>query len=145
MSAAATEFTKAAVQAAKAKLHIAKKELELTDDIYRDILREATGKESSAKMTLAMINRCLDRMAELGWKVKSKNQTRKPADDDMSRMIRGLWIELHEAGKVRDPSEKALGAYVLRMSRKSALQWCSVADKTVIIEALKKWLAREGK
>ncbi len=60
-------------------------------------------------------------------------------------MIRGLWIELHEAGKVRDPSEKALGAYVFRMIRNSALQWCSTADKTVIIEALKKWLAREAK
>ena len=133
-------------------IHTLKGALQLDDDTYRGILsgyKVKSSKELTAFTAGKLIEDLTAKATASGvWKVGAIHESpgqRRKAEDDMSRMIRGLWIELHEAGKVRDPSEKALGAYVFRMSRKSALQWCSTADKTVIIEALKKWLAREGK
>ncbi len=57
-------------------------------------------------------------------------------------MIRGIWIELHEIGAVRDPSEKALASYVKRMTTVAALQWLDVKQAQLVIEALKKWRKR---
>ena len=68
--------------------------------------------------------------------------TRKLADDDQSKMIRGIWIELHHLGAVRDSSETALASYVKRMTRVSALQWLDVKQAQLVIEALKKWRQR---
>ena len=57
-------------------------------------------------------------------------------------MIRYLWIQLHEVGKVKNSSEDALGAYVKRMTGVAALQWLDVKQASKVIEAMKKWLER---
>jgi phage gp16-like protein len=127
------------------KLHIGKKELNLSDDIYRDILHQITGKESSRDITDLQAAKVLARYQELGWKPKAGKgaKTRRPlADDGQSRKIRQLWLELHAAGKVREPSEAALAAYVNRMEKVAALQWLTPAKATRVIEAMKKWLGR---
>ena len=128
-----------------AKIHIGKKDLNLSDDIYRDILREAGGAESSKDLDWRGRATVLVRFKELGWKPKAARpakHTRPLADDGQSRKIRALWIELHQAGKVRDSSEKALGSYVKRMTGVAALQWLSNDQAILVIEALKKWLER---
>jgi hypothetical protein len=45
---------------------------------------------------------------------------------------------------VRDPSEQALRAYVVRMTGKSDLRFCLAAEKSTLIEALKAWAEREN-
>ena len=127
------------------KIHIGKKELGLSDDIYRDVLREITGKESSRDISDLQAAKVLERFGELGWKPKAgkKAKTRRPlADDGQSRKIRQLWLDLHEAGKVKDPSEAALAAYVKRMERVDALQWLTSSKASSLIEKMKKWLGR---
>ncbi|NVN93242.1 MAG: DUF1018 domain-containing protein [Desulfuromonadales bacterium] len=57
-------------------------------------------------------------------------------------MLRGLWIELHNLGAVKDPSEKALCSFVKRMTRKDALQWLTDRDVTVVKKALVDWTNR---
>ncbi len=134
-----------------AKIHIAKKDLNLSDDIYRDILYQAGGVESSADLDYRGRAAVLDRFAELGWEAKSKGGTsprshahssRRLADDPQSKKIRALWLELHSAGKVRDSSEKALASYVERMTCVAALQWLDSKQAQTVIESLKKWLDR---
>ncbi len=142
-----------ALQAKRATLHIVKKELGLSDDIYRDILREATGCESSAEMNLSMMNQVLERFKELGWvpraATKSGKRGRPLAGDAESKLIRALWKELHRyhlAGAVkegvRNPSEAALCAFVKRQTRCDALQWLRDRDAVKVIEALKEWRDR---
>jgi phage gp16-like protein len=63
------------------------------------------------------------------------------ADDPQTRMMRGLWIELHEAGKVTDPSEEALSAFVRRQTRQD-MGALSAASARSVIEALKAMLNR---
>ncbi len=142
-----------ALQAKRATLHIVKKELGLSDDIYRDILREATGRESSAEMNLTMMNQVLERFKELGWvpraATKSGKRGRPLAGDAESKLIRALWKELHRyhlAGAVkegvRNPSEAALCAFVKRQTRCDALQWLRDREAVKVIEALKEWRDR---
>jgi phage gp16-like protein len=130
-----------------AKIHIARKDLGLDEDIYRDIIREASqGKtESAGDLDWTGRRAVLNRFRELGWKdkpsVKAKSG-RRLANDPQSRMLRGLWIELHKAGKVSDPSEAALCKFIKRMTGKDALQWLSDRDVTVVKKALTDWLER---
>ena len=57
-------------------------------------------------------------------------------------MIRGLWIELHEFGAVRDSSELAMCAYVKRITRKDHPKFLDIDQASDIIEQLKKWRDR---
>ena len=48
-----------------AQIHIAKKELSLTDDSYRDLLERVTGQRSSKGMTAQKKNAVLDEFKRL--------------------------------------------------------------------------------
>jgi phage gp16-like protein len=120
------------------------------DDMYRDLLQEAGGKRSCTELAWPARMAVLKRFEELGWKpLPAKGArpapnvpSRRQADDDQSRMIRGLWIDLHTLGEVRDSSEKALNNFVLRMTRVAALQWVTDYQRSTVIEALKDMRAR---
>lgn len=59
------------------KIHIAKKDLAMDDETYRDVLMRVTGKESCKKMTLSELKKVIGDMKRLGFKVKQDWQ--KPA------------------------------------------------------------------
>jgi len=130
-------------QATLAKIHIAKKELAMDDDTYRALLMRVAEVSSSKDLTAASASKVLAEFARLGWKPKAKKAvTRPPEDSAQLKMIRGLWIELHQMGKVEDPSESALAAWCKRMMRVDAPQWLTKAQASKLIEALKKWRDR---
>lgn len=114
------------------------------DDNYRAILMEISGKDSSTRLTWQERVAVLKRFKELGWEAlpvkggaRHDGNSRKPANDNMSRKIRSLWGELHKLGKVRDPSEKALNQFVKRVSGLEDLHFCKTNHKITVIEALK--------
>lgn len=132
------------------KIHALKGSLKLDDDTYRDILG-GYGVKTSTKLTIVKADQLIDDLTKKAtaagvWEKRKPaakaKATRKMADDDQSRMIRGIWIELHGMGAVRDPSEKALTSYVKRMTNIAALQWLDVKQAQLVIEALKKWRKR---
>jgi len=129
-----------------AKIHIAKKELALTDEVYRDILKARFRKDSSAKLSSTQAFQLLTYFQKLGW--KPKGQTRLPGmnipTDGQSQKILALWITLHQTGVVKNGGDLALLAFVKRMTGKDHLRWCDGQDKFKIIEALKDWALREG-
>ena len=123
------------------------------DDNYRDLLQEAGSKERSCtdldwRGRMAV----LKRFEELGWKPTPAKAarpapdrpSRRQADDDQSKMCRGLWIDLHTLGEVRYPSEMALKGFVKRMTKVADLSWCDDNQKYVVIEALKDMRARRA-
>lgn len=133
-------------RAMNAKIHIAKKELGLDDDTYRDVIeRVSKGRTRSSKdLRFSELHDLLAEFKAKGWKHKAATLGRGAAKDPQSRMVRGLWIELADAGVVRDRSEKAIRAYVKRMTGREDLTFCDGRDKHQLIEALKAWGAREG-
>lgn len=50
-----------------AKIHLAKKELDLDDDVYRDLLENATGLRSCSKMTMAQLETVLNTLKRKGF------------------------------------------------------------------------------
>jgi len=132
------------------KIHALKGSLKLDDDTYRDILG-GYGVKTSTKLTIVKADQLIDDLVKKAtaagvWEKRKPaakaKATRTLADDDQSRMIRGIWIELHHLGAVRDSSEKALASYVKRMTNVAALQWLDVKQAQLVIEALKKWRKR---
>lgn len=127
-------------------IHIAKSQLKLDDDVYRDILQSTTAKTSTKDMTLQQLESVLDRFKQLGFKTESKKtpgaNVKNLASDDQSKLIRRLWLLLHEAGQVRNSSEQALAAFIQRQIGVSALQFLSTDSASKVIENLKNWCKR---
>jgi phage gp16-like protein len=138
-------------------LRVGKQELGWDDEFYYGIwlpMQGATlkdGRYSASTLTNTQLFKAVETMKSEGFKVRYKsgnkrarpvNPQRRLADDAQSRKIRAPWLELHAAGKVRNPSEASLCAYVKRMTDVDALQWLGSGEASGVIEALKKWLKR---
>jgi phage gp16-like protein len=126
-------------------IHVGKGQLRLEDEVYRKLLQSATGKTSTTEMRVDQLEDVLARLKKLGFKVrvpKAKGEQRRLAHSSQDRKIRALWLALHEAGGVRDPSEAALAAWVKRETGVEALQWVDGEQASKLIEKLKMWLNR---
>jgi phage gp16-like protein len=111
------------------------------DSEYRSMLWSVARVRSSSALDWQGRKKVLDHLEACGFK-RTKPQPRKLADDPQSKKMRALWLELHTAGKVRNPSESALAAFVKRQTGRDALQWLNSTESSAVIEELKKWLAR---
>jgi phage gp16-like protein len=128
-------------------IHVARRELGIQDDDYRAMLAnipQLEGATSSAKLPIPKLKLVLETLKAKGFKVvpKRKKPQGKLADDPQSKLIRHVWLSLHSAGKVRDPSEQALAKYVARLTKVDQLQWLDGKQAAVVIESLKSWLGR---
>lgn len=127
-------------------IHVAKTKLGLEDDVYRDILESTTGKTSSKLLTPAQLEAVLDRLKQLGFEVESKDKAgvKNLASDAQSKLIRHLWLQLHEAGQVKNGSELALAKFVENRVKVSTLQFLSSKNADMIINHLREWCKRCG-
>lgn len=132
------------------KIHALKGALKLDDELYRELLA-AFKVKTSTKLSIPKADELIKDLEEKAvsagvWEkrkpARKAKTTRKLADGEQARLIRYLWLQLHEAGKVQNSSEEALAAYVKRMTGVAALQWLDVNKASTVIEALKKWLKR---
>lgn len=127
-----------------AKIHIARKDLRLDDQTYRDLLAERYGVRTASKMSIAGLEDLVAHFVNLGWKPKraapKRAGSRSPAPGREARKARALWISLYHLGVVNDPSEAALAAYARRQTGIEAPQW--IHDWRPVIEGLKEWAVR---
>lgn len=135
-------------------IHVAKRDLSMDDDSYRDVLHKVAKKESSADLTIPELEQVISHMKRCGFKVRSKikpkgstkpakaQSSRPLAQDAESKKIRALWLLLHDLGVVKNPSEEALAVYVKRVAKVDALQWVNGEQAAILIESLKKWAMR---
>ncbi len=93
--------------AQKAKIHIAKKEIGLSDQVYRDLLLDRYGVESSKYLKDGDVRDLLDHFRALGWRPRKGRGTpgRKKRDGNyieikpgpaarQQRKVLALWNEL---------------------------------------------------
>ncbi len=135
-------------------LQVGKAELKWDDEFYYGIWLPMQGaskkadKYSASTLSNTQLFKAVEEMKRAGFKVKPKSGnkagSRALADDAQSKKIRALWLDLHAAGKVRDPSEASLAAYVKRQTKVEALQWLTTDQASRVIESLKSWLARRS-
>ncbi|MEZ8190665.1 gp16 family protein [Vibrio sp. 1F279] len=122
-------------------VQIAKRDLAMEDDSYRDVLEQCTGKRSAKGLNDIQLTKVLDRMKSLGFKPKRKPQARAP---EVTK-IRAIWHTMHKQGFIRNANDVAIDAYVKRMTTASngrgieKAVWLKSAQAAEVLEALKKW------
>ena len=123
-------------------IHVAKRELRMDEPTYRTLLLSAGKHESLSSMGVPAMEAVLERMKRDGFKVRPKASSRPVAVNPGASKARALWLFLHALGEVRDPSEKALAAYVARIAKVDDVRWARGARIDAVIETLKKWAMR---
>ena len=125
-----------------ALLHVAKKQLGLDDDTYRDILRRWGGAESSRSLDPIGFEKVMIRMEGLGfrstWTKRTFGDREGMASAAQVDFIRRLWEEYHPD----DAREAHLNAWLHRFHHVSALRFVSAGKAAKIIPALKAMVAR---
>ncbi|WP_040509157.1 regulatory protein GemA [Gluconobacter morbifer] len=121
-----------------AKLSIARKELCLDEDAFRDRLERETGKRSMRQMSIAELDKVLD-----GFKKDGFRPARRPAVSSRPevRKVFALWKELAPALRSGGTRE-SLRAFVKRMVGVDDPNFLSGSQAGVVIEALKAWEKR---
>lgn len=134
-----------------AKIHVAKKQLALADDDYRQIMMQETGHASAGDCSEAELERVIGRLQAQGFKPLPKagpgagNSTSgRPAQHPVARKARALWISLYHLGAVRSPDDKALEAFAKRQLKCERLVWANQSDGYKLIEALKSMAQKHG-
>lgn len=124
----------------KAKVQIAKKQLDMHDDDYRAMLKEVTGETSTKQMTAPQLDKVLKRMKALGF--EEINPSSAKLHTRQENKILSLWSELNKSGLVKNPNKQALNAYVKRQTGIDQLEWLNSLQASRVIEALKNWQGR---
>lgn len=139
----------AARRAMLAKLHLARKELALTEESYRDVLRRVTGQESAAALSEPQLDRALAEFRRLGWKPrKGKGRTGTSAAPQI-RMIHAVWRDICRLGIDAEDETAALRAFVARQTRTAANpqgvsdpRFLDSQQANRVLEGLKAWRRR---
>lgn len=130
-----------------ALIHVAKRELSLNEDNYRAVLMGATDKDSLRSMSLTELETVITALKKHGFKKKNKAKragSRKMANTEQAKLIRAHWLSLYHLGEVRDPSERAMQAYVKRMVRIEDLKWLDFKAADTVLGGLRDWMKRAG-
>jgi len=127
-----------------AKVHLAKKDLALTDDSYRDRLQQVTGHRSAADCSEPQLVAVIEAFKALGWKDKPARRVgaRPLADSPQARKARAQWLSLWNLGVIDDAGERALAAFVTRQTGREDLRFCDATQLNKVVDGLKAMLAR---
>lgn len=126
-----------------AMVHVAKKQLALSDESYRAILMRVTGRESSRDCTPSELDRLVAEFKRLGW--TSKTQPNGYSDRPYVRKVYALWKEAGVVGAVQNASKPALRAFTERQTGKAAPEFLTPAEANSVSEALKAMIARQAR
>lgn len=129
-----------------AKVHVAKKQLQLSDDDYRAVIFRITGHVSAGDCSEAELAAVVEEFGRKGFSAKARVPASgpRPADHPAARKARALWISLHQLNAIANPSEQALEAFARRQLGVAKLQWADQSLSYRLIEALKAIGARHG-
>jgi phage gp16-like protein len=126
-----------------AKAHIARKDLGLDEETYRDVVKRITGQTSARDCTPLQLDRLIAEFRRLGWKPKTKRPASK---SPRVRKVWALWGAMCKAGlvKAEDTASRraALRTFVEKMTGVADPEWLSPQQASNVIEGLKAWQRR---
>lgn len=127
-----------------AQIHIAKKDLGMSDDEYRDLMMTICGVDSSSKLDATGRAKFLSHLKKCGWQTKSRSGKKNRPLSPQGKKLYSLWQQLHAAGLVADRKFSALEAWTKAQTGVDKLEWLNDSQAGQCIESLKAWLARKG-
>lgn len=130
-----------------AKIAIARKQLGMLEDDYRQLLFDTTGRISLTQCSEAQLARMVDVLKSKGFRAlppKGVGGTAGAASHPMARKARALWVSLYQLGVVHNPAEPALEAFAKKQLGCDKMVWARQSDAFKLIEALKDMGRRKG-
>ena len=126
-----------------AMIHLAKKDLGLDDDLYRSVLQELCGVESSADLDALGRRKLIAYFREKGWGRNdyTRGKPRNSSNTDRKRLMSKIEAFLAEAGR---PWSYADGM-AKRMFKVERLTFCTPVHLNKIIAALTYDARRHGR
>jgi len=122
-----------------AKIHLAKKQLGLDDELYRDLLWSVARVRSAKDLDAAGRQRLLDHFRARGWKPRRKGRT-TPADD-RAGLIAKLRAQAYEANVFQ--------SYIDGMSKRmfgvERFEWCDPDQLRRLVAAMAYHIRRRGR
>ncbi|MDL2313355.1 regulatory protein GemA [Desulfovibrio sp. OttesenSCG-928-C14] len=115
------------------------KDLGMTEEERRTRYEEVTGKRNLDDMDNRELGMVCD---DLRAQALKRFGGPKLCQNPQACKVRSLWLELRDAGALRDPSERALLTYIKRRTGVDRMEWLKPAQLSWLIEQLKSWLAR---
>ena len=121
------------------KVHVARKQLDMDETAYRELLQRAVGKASARDCNPAELDRVLAEFKRLGWKPATNPAAsgRRPSEKPYVRKIFALWGSIARTGAIKDGSRAALVAFIERQTGVSHPDWLTAAQANSVTEALK--------
>ncbi len=124
-----------------ARVHIAKKDLGLDDDVYRDFLEQHTGQTSAGGLSEIELKKLVKAFEGVGWTSQKKGSYRAKSKKAYVRLIHVYWKKLSDAEITR---KDGLDAFVKSQVKVDSVEWLDKNQGNEIIEALKGWAKRMG-
>jgi phage gp16-like protein len=116
-----------------AKIHVAKKELALSDEDYRALLWSVARVRSAGQLDSAGRHRVIEHMVSRGFKPRAKGRTRPAASRElMVAKIRALLIN-DAGGPLPDTYADAIARQMFKVER---FEWCTPEQLHKIVQAL---------
>ncbi len=132
-----------------AQVHLAKKELGLDEDTYRDMLAAVAGKRSASELTIPELERVVAGCRARGWQSGAAAPTTHSPRGRFAasqkphvRKVWATWGGMGRDGLISKASRQALRTFVERMTKCSDPEWLTPEQANVVIEGLKAWRGR---
>ena len=137
-----------------AKVHIAKKDLALSDADYRHVLFVQFGADSASKLSDGELSQLLDHFRSKGWgkkpsaDPKRKRDFKPPVPEDRAGLINKIEAQLSELGRLAGRHRPwAYAQAILRRQTKNPhayLNWAAPEQLIRVIQSLSYALKREN-
>ena len=122
------------------KIHIAKKQLNLSDEDYRAILTAKGGVASSKDLDHAGRERVLSYFQTLGFKPKASTNPKRPARPtpsvDALPLVRRIRAQLISLDRTPDEYADGIAKQMLGDETPQFFEWCQPSDLSRISQAL---------
>lgn len=123
-----------------AKIHIAKKQLGLTDEDYRALLQGYGGASSSSELDHAGRQRVLAYLQGIGFKPKASLIAKRPArptpSADVLPLVRRIRAQLISLGRRPDSYADGIAKQMFGADAPEFFEWCHPRDLEKISQAL---------
>lgn len=124
-----------------AMIRVARAQLGMDEEAYRNLLFDTLGKRSLEGSTAKEQWRVVEELKTRGFQPRPFHKGKKLVSDPQAKKIRALWLTMADCGIVRDRSEKALASCMRRFTGRT-LEDASIKQCQAMIEILKKWFER---
>lgn len=125
-------------------IHVLAGKAGMDDDMRRDFLVREAGVRSTKQLDAAAAGRIIDKLKPLAGEAVVGAVA--GLDTPVGGKLRALWIAAYDLGLARNRTDRAMLAFLERQTGVSHVRFLrQPGDATAAIEALKSWLARDGK